>query len=322
MSSHRVTEVARDRFGLEVDSAVLISDGWNDIWKINAANSVWVVRVSGDEVAPESVAYEHRLLAQLSGNLPWVVAPSPDADGETFHVDRGRCYSLFPFIAGEPPSPADAETRSRIASQLGALHAVCSRLPDEDRPGYQESRRLPWGWYVAKPTLESRVPVSLVDELHSAARDLAAWGASLENGNLKGGRGPVHGDFKPANMLAASGEVVGIIDWDFAHPDWFAWELGWAIATLTQRADGSSPGDQDFRLRAGVDFGQMDAFIRDYQIGGGTVNPDLREFVAGFLSITAVNELALVVGEPAPAEPEGVAHGIRDTVRELGSLGL
>jgi Ser/Thr protein kinase RdoA (MazF antagonist) len=63
---------------------------------------------------------------------------------------------------------------------------------------------------------------------------VAAWrGAGLVFG-------PIHSDFYPGNVIAVRGAVVGVIDWDYARPDWLVWELGrslWEFAKDKRRHD-------------------------------------------------------------------------------------
>jgi aminoglycoside phosphotransferase (APT) family kinase protein len=51
----------------------------------------------------------------------------------------------------------------------------------------------------------------------------------------------VHGDFRPANLLVAEGEIVGVIDWEFARLGDFHDDLGWYL-TPNYAADHFIPG--------------------------------------------------------------------------------
>ena len=72
--------------------------------------------------------------------------------------------------------------------------------------------------------------------------------------------GVVHGDYFRGNLLVQDDDVTGIVDWDEAHIDWMAYELGWSAWEFC------TPGDSlDF------DAGAFDAFVRTYRDAGGRV---------------------------------------------------
>jgi Ser/Thr protein kinase RdoA (MazF antagonist) len=74
----------------------------------------------------------------------------------------------------------------------------------------------------------------LEEAWHEVAELVAAW----RSADLL--FGPIHSDFFPGNVIAVRGRVVGVIDWDYAKPEWLVWELGrslWEFAKDKRRHD-------------------------------------------------------------------------------------
>ena len=201
-----------------------------------------VVRV--EERDPESVAWEHELLAWLAPEVPEVVAPLVASNGSTLLVFGTLVFSILPFVDGEPGAGlAAAELFARIHVRAAAWPAVRERL---GRPSYADldwQRNDWWDWAaVPKPP-----------ELVRAYDRVRAWIESAPALVVS----PVHGDPAQQNVLWRAGRIVGVIDWEWARLDWPALELA----------------------RAAYAFAEDDvhAFMRAYVDAGGPGEPDVLE---------------------------------------------
>lgn len=312
-------QIAVTRFGLSVEAISLISEGWSDVWKLTSRDREWVLRVSGDERTAASVQYEHRVLLDLASDLPWVVAPLAGIDGETVQVSRGRCCSMFRYVKGRHADVADASVRTSAAIALAHLHAATSSLPRDPRPDYDAAANGVWAWPAARRVLAARDLHSIADDIDLACQRVNTVTAACRS-DLSLPSGVVHGDFKPSNLLTVADQVVAVIDWDSTHPDCLAWELAWAVATFTPRADGSCPADRDFRLRRGIDINLADSFLREYRSGGGRVDRHVRDATLAFLWAITLNELGILLDEPHRFDVEEFAAGIVGTLDQLEQL--
>ena len=206
-------------FGLlELEEAVPLEGGYHTT--ILRAGEL-VVRI--EEREPESVAWEHELLAWLAPEVPEVVAPIAAPDGSTFLVDGPSVVSLLPYVDGRPGSAA------AFAGLLARVHARGAAWPDaRPRPGRPSYAALDWehnDWWdwtvVAKPP-----------ELVRAFEHARAW---IDSGPQLFAC-PVHGDPAAQNTIWRDGRLVGLVDWEWARLDWPAVEV--ALAAWTFADDG------------------------------------------------------------------------------------
>lgn len=111
-------------------------------------------------------------------------------------------------------------------------------------PGFVGHEPLPeWrtdGVLIAAARLLRRIHDATADVVHDWQTDL--WQAPT--------RAPVevicHGDFAPYNCVFDAGRLVGVIDFDYAHPGSRAWDLAYAIyrfAPLMHPSNPDSYGD-------------------------------------------------------------------------------
>lgn len=107
----------------------------------------------------------------------------------------------------------------------------------------------------------------LLRRIHDATRDVAAaWMAGPWQASLCP---PVevicHGDFAPYNCVFAGAALVGVIDFDYAHPGSRAWDVAYALYRFAPITDPSNPdscgslAEQRRRVRLFVDsYGMTD----------------------------------------------------------------
>jgi len=202
------------------------------------------VVLRSEERAPESVAWEHELLAWLAPEVPEVVLPLTAEDGTTFLVRDGRVHTLLPYVEGDPGVVDDA------AAVLARVHARGAAWPvARPRPGRPAYADLDWeenDWWswraVPKPP-----------ELVRAFEHVRGWIASEPELVVT----PIHGDPARQNVIASRGRTVGLVDWEWARLDWAGIELAIAAHTFAE---------EDPR-----------SFVAAYRDAGGPGEPDVLE---------------------------------------------
>ena len=82
----------------------------------------------------------------------------------------------------------------------------------------------------------------LLRRIHDASQELVR---ELPNGWQAATRPPLevicHGDFAPYNCVFDQGQLVGVIDFDHAHPGSRAWDLAYALYRFASLTDPSNP---------------------------------------------------------------------------------
>lgn len=184
-----------------------LTGGWaNDVFVAESQVGRVVVRVKHPPSVPESVAWEHGLLARLEPAFPEALAPVPARDGSTFFLHDGNAVWLLPYVDGRP---AERDAHCLAAARLLArLHALTIGLGSRPRPGVEgfaqlrtlNARALPAGWRERVARHHDRA-LALLDAL--PRRPLLD--------------GVVHGDFYRGNVLVRDDAVVALIDWEEAH---------------------------------------------------------------------------------------------------------
>jgi aminoglycoside phosphotransferase (APT) family kinase protein len=73
----------------------------------------------------------------------------------------------------------------------------------------------------------------------------------------------IHGDFDPGNVLVRGRQIVGVVDWQYAHLDWPSLELAGAVWELARE-----PGS------IAVDPARSETVVGDYLAAGGPGEPE------------------------------------------------
>ena len=212
-----------------------VAHGWDNV--TFRLGDELAVRLPARAVAAPLIEHEQRWLPLLAPLLP-VPVPAP--------VRLGRPgagfpwpWSVVPWLAGTPADELTATDRDAWAEQLAAVLAALHRqAPDT---GDDAIGTVPVNPFRGVP-LATRADV--VDERLAAyggpPRDAlrAAWQAGLDAPAWDGPAVWLHGDPHPANLLAAAGHLVGLLDFGDVTAGDPASDLGttWATFTSSGRA--------------------------------------------------------------------------------------
>ncbi|QVQ53805.1 phosphotransferase [Spiractinospora alimapuensis] len=191
-----------------------------------------VVRVGAPWRSTADIAWCGEVASAAAEEVPEAVAPVPTTDGRTVIRVSGRPVTVWPFVAGEWGDPEDDDQCRRVAHLLARVHRTLSRTKTPPRP-----RR--------------DVPAAPVPELADA--ELDAWLAAFRRGRP---RRPVHGDVYHANVLARTGRVVALLDWDEATLDAPEWDVSGAAFEWSDTPD-------TLDISAAMDF------VHRYTVAGG-----------------------------------------------------
>jgi Ser/Thr protein kinase RdoA (MazF antagonist) len=201
-----------------------------------------VVRI--EERDPESVRWEHELLAWLAPEVPEVTAPIAARDGSTFLETDGKVVSVLPFVDGEPHAGLEAaELFARVHVRGAAWPAA---RPRPGRPAWADldfERNDWWDWSV----------VEKPPELVRAFEHVRAWIASGPELTMT----TIHGDPAQQNLLWRGGRPAALLDWEWARLDWPALELAAAARSFAED--------------------DRDGFVAAYRAAGGPGEPEAFE---------------------------------------------
>lgn len=241
----RLAQQALVRYELPSPSVELITDDWNCVFRVDAADgSRHVVRVS---------LPNRRTFDEVSGEMAWLAAiaaegsvvvpvPLPARDGSLAvqaraeGVPEPRIVAVFGWIDGEPLATAMTERNLETFGEVAArLHAQAS--------GYQPAARMK-AWDSPYPFLEPEV---LFAEEHRATlgpagaapfeRARAATLASIER--LAAAEPPrmVHADLHEENAFVRADGSIAMLDFDDCMLGWPVQDLGITVFELAGRED-------------------------------------------------------------------------------------
>ncbi|GIG26317.1 aminoglycoside phosphotransferase [Cellulomonas denverensis] len=217
--------------------AVRASDfgGEDDIAVVtDAKNARWVVRAPRSSAAGAALEAELVLLGGLAravddGTLPFDV---PRVVGSAPLEEGGRAV-MYRQLKGHPvaldrlrPGPGTAAALGRAIAALHELPPTLAEeagLPIYDAATYR-ARRLS---EVDEAARTGRVPAGLLRRWEERLEDVAMWKFSPVM---------VHGDLSADHVLAADGEVTGVLSWGEAKVADPADDLSWLLVAAPQDA--------------------------------------------------------------------------------------
>ena len=210
----------------------------NETYFVDALEDRYVLRVHHNTADPERVRDEHHLLGRLAATeLPFAVPlPLRTRDGDTLAVletsGGPRLAALFYRIPGEP-AELDVPHARLGGRALAQVDAALGRL---DLPVRAPATLRDVHPLVPEPA------AALADLALGAGAEVAA--AALERVDDAHGALAqslpsqiVHGDFAFPNLLVEGGKVRGLVDFEFAGPDFRAFDLAAALYVITVRAE-------------------------------------------------------------------------------------
>jgi Ser/Thr protein kinase RdoA (MazF antagonist) len=274
-----IREVAK-RYGLDLPIVPRrLAGGYaNDVFSLVGTGPPVVLHLKYPPVDGDSLDWEHRLLARLSGHLPEALAPVAAIDGTTWFWFRERPVWLVPWAPGGPAGPQD---RHAVATTLGRLHAWPAEV--SDRPNHDRLLQLPL------PPLRP-LPAALAPWQTAIARaraeltELVSW--------LERERRPVtgitHNDIFEGNVFVHQGRVTALLDWEEANLDWQVWDLAsslWPFCAEDDRLDEQA----------------MAEFLSAYRAAGGPVPTDEDELIVPLVRAKRVLE---VLRAPTDRDPQ------------------
>ncbi|WP_263119483.1 phosphotransferase [Cellulomonas fimi] len=200
----------------------------------DAGNTRWVVRAPRTTAAGAALEAELVLLAALAQavddeKLPFDV---PRTVG-TAPLEEGGRAVMYRQLKGRPvaldrlqPGPGTAAALGRA---IGALHELPPTLVEEaglpvyDAATYRQRRQSE----VDEAARTGRVPATLLRRWEERLEDIALWKFSPT---------VVHGDLSADHVLAADGEITGVLSWGEAKVADPADDLAWLLVAAPQDA--------------------------------------------------------------------------------------
>lgn len=185
----------------------------NDLYRVDVAGHLTVLRVGEPLTTAAMVRWEHELASRLSPLVPEVLAPLRAPEGATFVEVEGRVASMSAFIEGRRGDRLVASDRDAAAEVLGRLHAALGSLePSGEREGYPRWAEMDWReqrqWSWARADRDSIAAHCDLDGFERALEELPAAVRGLEGLPAMA----IHGDYHADNLLVAGERVVAVLD--------------------------------------------------------------------------------------------------------------
>lgn len=157
-----------------------------------------------------AILEEHAFCRELvEAELP-VVAPLPDAGGNTLFTHAGYRYALFPRKGGQAPEAGDLDQLHRIGMLLGRLHTVARSRRFAHRATLDMARFLdePSALLLAR----GFVPAAIAERYAALVDDLRRRLAAAFAGDYAWQR--THGDCHPGNIVWTRDDGPWFVDFD------------------------------------------------------------------------------------------------------------
>lgn len=241
-----------------------------------------VVRIGPAWRSTAELEWCYSVALAAAEEIPEAVPPLLQRPGANVIRVAGRPVSVWPYIEGSRADDDDECQWAEAAELLARLHQVL---------GSQRGR---FG-----PRPEGGGTVTTRANGHDP--ELDRWvGAFDAEGRWTQ---PIHGDFDAGNLLARSGHIVALLDWDEAilsPPErelaWAAWEFG----------DGLWANDLD----------EVWQFVAAYQDAGGPADPLDDLTLQRLVSQRLLGEMHYVDQQPQGTEPTDEDRSYRQRQQE------
>jgi len=244
---------------VEVEEATLLAGGASkEVWKVEGATpeeslDLLVRRAAGGEIYSDTLSLEQEYqVLQAAYNagvkVPKIYGYFEDLGGrEAFVMERLEGESIGRRLVRKEEFEATREALpQRLAEELSKIHAI----PLESLPSLPGAQSEPATDY----NLESlKRELDLLEEPHPVIE----LGLSWLREHVPESHGVVlnHGDFRIGNFLVNEENLVGVVDWEFAHLGDPAEDLGWPLVRTWRF------GEDHLRLGG---IGEVEPFLKRY----------------------------------------------------------
>ena len=221
----RPRELVRTAFGMS-----------NESYLVDSAAGAHVLRVYVAKPL-QGIRFEHEILRRLvEADLPFrVPQPLPTKRGDTIalDVDTARHAALCPRIPGETLDDGDTVAVARAAEAFARLDLALADIERTDLPApmFTGDLRTMHAAVTDLAELDEVIGRPGREMVERAADSAGAIYASLPTQLI-------HGDFSFGNVLALSGRVRGIVDFEHSGRDVRAMELASGLSSMILRSRG------------------------------------------------------------------------------------
>ncbi len=273
--------------------------GWhNSIFRVDlVTGDRYVLKVHVPDEDSDFVEPTLRIADAYASVLPFVPGPVRTRDGALKATIERRVATLWPFVEGQN-GETKAVTNEVAAKCLAAIHTagleVGRQLSDLDSETWVEkSWRANSRWnletngaflYANRERYELWRD-HLVDELRVSCDELAVELRKVDIDHMTAV--PIHGDFYPNNLMSsASGQMVGVIDWDESRIDWRTWDLANGLLEFCAGPAGTQ-----------LDVTSAREFIGYYEAAGSALTETERATLPLLLRARKLDELMYSIAE-------------------------
>jgi homoserine kinase type II len=217
----------------------------------------WVLTVF-EVLNARQLPYYLELTAHLKAQGLAVSAPYRLRTGELMTQLHGKPAALAQCLAGSDVMPPTVSQCARVGALLANMHQASMTFTVRQA----NLRGLDW-WQLTAPTLYSQLSPELAALLADELLDQTRYAASSEYKALP--MGAVHADLFCNNVLIASDESAGAIDFFFAGDDTYVFDLCVTLNDwcLQRDYDAASTGDT-IRSNGQLQQERLAAFMQAY----------------------------------------------------------
>lgn len=224
----------------------------NYVQYVDTNGERFVLRVYNNGGETERVVYEHSVLENLERGglteaLPFKLPkylPSLEGSSTMVEMPDGNMACLCELIPGELPKTADPKLLGRAVGQLMMAMSkldISAVKGESCHPYFEIYQAHPictkelFYEYVAGPELDV-----CRDAINTMIKEFKACDAFIDRGLEKGlPKQIIHGDLHYDNVLCdpVTGEVTGLLDFEFCGEDWRAIELAVCLSKYVGEED-------------------------------------------------------------------------------------
>lgn len=244
--------------GLDPGGFESLGGAMNRHWRVRSGSAPLVLREYRDGRSEAGIAWEHALLRHYAARGWPVAVPSRTLPAGEGH----RPLALFPLLAGEPAPEPGLAALGVLGRLLARLHADGAGFPEGANPDAGRAWELDQLAALAGGRTFHELLAAFTRDFPEPGRALRAARyrnlrelARLGYGDLPAG--VLHGDFGSEHVLYDEGALTGVLDFDLACRDAFAYDIANTItADCMLRPESNVP-----------DPARVEALIRGYTGG-------------------------------------------------------